>query len=184
MAYYIITRDSDGAVLKRRVAAAPVAPVDLPPGVTEREATAAQHAAVRTRFEGDPGTPRWLWDGSDYVEQTDMRPWLRFSTGGQVEAGGTDVGGTRIRLGTGDPTGTLSTKAFTRPLGPIGATVTRRADVVVDRVPVEKVFALTSGEGTFDVTTTRAYQAEITHCPEFRVLGGPIQIVVGSDELP
>jgi hypothetical protein len=184
MAYYIITRDSDGAVMQRRIGRAPLEPGQVPAGFTEREATAAQHAAVRTRFEGDPTTPRWLWDGSDYVEQTDMRPWLRFSTGGQVEAGGTNRGGKLIRLMTGDTPVVLSTKAYNRNMVPLTVDATVRADVVVDRVSVEKVFALTSGEGTFDVTTTRAYQAKITHCPEFRVLGGPIQIVVGSDELP
>jgi hypothetical protein len=184
MAYYIFTRDSDGAVLQRRIASAPPSLESVPPGVTLREATAAQHAAVRTKFEGDPGTPRWLWDGSGYVEQTDMRPWLRFSTEGQVEAGGTNQGGKLIRLMTGDTPVVLSTKAYNRNMVPLTVDATVRADVIVNGVAREKVFAVTAGEGFFVVNATEAYHARIVHNPEFRVVGGLVQIVVGSDELP
>jgi hypothetical protein len=186
MPFYLVTRDADGLIVQGRRSSAPAPDTSLPAGTTEHEVSFEVFAQSKTRFEGDPNTPRWLWDYGlgELVEQTDMRPWLRFSTGGQVEAGGTNQGGKLIRLMTGDTPVVLSTKAYNRNMVPITVDAIRRADVIVDQLPVEKVFVFVGGEGTFDVTTTRAYHAELTHCPEFRVVGGPIRIVVGSDELP
>lgn len=186
MPFYLVTRDSDGLVLQGRRSAAPSSDPSLPPGATEHEVSFEVFASAKTKFQGDPDTPRWRWDYNlgELVEQTDMRPWLRFSTGGQVEAGGTDQGGKLIRLMTGDNPVVLSTKAFNRNMVPITADATVRADVIVDEVPTEKVFAVASGEGTFTITTSRPYHAKLTHCPDFRVLGGAIGVVVGSDELP